>query len=121
VTRPHFLTEEDHAKLIENGQRQAKVAGTEDEADLAPVVKLFNPTGRGTWLLTEIDAELPHVAWGLCDLGFGTPEYGSVDLRELADFVGRAGLRIERDRYFTASGPMSKYMDEARRDGFIDA
>jgi hypothetical protein len=121
VTCPHFLTEEDHAKLIENGQRQAKVAGTEDELDLVPVLKLFNPAGRGTWLLTEIDAEMPHVAWGLCDLGFGCPEYGSVDLRELADFIGFAGLRIEQDLNFTASGPMSHYIREARKAGYINA
>src|SRR5262245_52262504 len=42
-------------QLIKNGQMQAKVKGTDREHDLVPVVKLFDPFGAGTWLLTEIE------------------------------------------------------------------
>jgi hypothetical protein len=64
-----LLTEAQRAKLIENGRRQAAVKGTAGELDLWPVVKLFNPCGAATWLLTELDTDDLTVAWGLCDLG----------------------------------------------------
>jgi hypothetical protein len=52
-----LLTEAQRAKLIENGRRQAAVKGTAGELDLWPVVKLFNPCGAATWLLTELDPD----------------------------------------------------------------
>jgi Protein of unknown function (DUF2958) len=51
---------------------------TSDEIDFRAVVKLFNPTGAATWLLTEIDLDDETVAWGLCDLGMGFPEFGTM-------------------------------------------
>ena len=50
-----LLIEAQRAKLIDNGRRQAAVKGTPNELDFEPVVKLFNPCGAATWLLTEID------------------------------------------------------------------
>ena len=61
------------------------------------VLKLFNPTGIGTWYLSELDPET-NIAFGLCDLG--TPELGYVSIDELQSFKGRMGLGIERDRWF---------------------
>ena len=61
------------------------------------VLKLFNPTGIGTWYLSELDPET-NIAFGLCDLG--TPELGYVSIDELQSFKGRMGLGIERDRFF---------------------
>jgi len=61
------------------------------------VLKLFNPTGIGTWYLSELDPET-NVAFGLCDLG--TPELGYVSIDELQSFKGRMGLGIERDIWF---------------------
>ncbi len=83
------------------------------------MVKLFNPAGAATWLLTEIDPEDDDVAWGLCDLGMGFPEFGTVSLSELESFIGRAGLRIERDRYFEAKAPISRYIEAANEAGHI--
>jgi hypothetical protein len=68
-----LLTKPIREKLIANGKAQDKVRGTEDEIDFKPVVKLFNPCGAGTWLLTELDSEDPDIAFGLCDLGNGLP------------------------------------------------
>src|ERR1700761_3661991 len=113
-----LLTEAQRAKLIDNGRRQAKVKGTSGELDFAPVVKLFNPCGAATWLLTEIDPDDETVAWGLCDLGVGCPEFGTVSLTELGEYRGRLGLGIERDLWFTAKGPISAYIvaaDKAER------
>lgn len=108
-----LLTKAQREQLLDNGRRQAAVKGTPDEIDLPPVVKLFNPVGAATWLLTEIDPDDETVAWGLCDLGMGFPEFGTVSLTELAEYRGRMGLGIERDRYFTARGPISAYIAAA--------
>ena len=68
----------------------------EPEPDFLPVVKLFTPDAGCTWLLTEIDPDDPDIAFGLCDLGIGYPELGSVSLSELASVRGRLGLAVER-------------------------
>ena len=116
-----LLTSAQREKLIANGRRQAAVRGTPDESDFEPVVKLFNPCGGATWLLTEIDPDDQTVAWGLCDLGMGCPEFGTVSLTELASYRGRLGLGIERDLYFKAHGPISAYFDAANKAGRIVA
>jgi hypothetical protein len=87
-----LLTKAQREQLLDNGRRQAAVKGTSDEIDFRPVVKLFNPIGAATWLLTEIDPDDETVAWGLCDLGMGFPEFGTVSLDELAAYRGRFGL-----------------------------
>jgi hypothetical protein len=63
-------------------------------------VKLFNPAGVGTWLLTSFDPETNRArAWA--DLGDPTmAEYGDVSLEEMADFHGRFGIGIEIDNWF---------------------
>lgn len=114
-----LLTQALRARLLDNGRRQAAVKGTPGEIDFVPVVKLFNPCGAATWLLTEIDPDDETVAWGLCDLGMGCPEFGTVSLTELASYRGRLGLGIERDLYFTASAPISAYIEAARDAGHI--
>jgi hypothetical protein len=114
-----LLTEPIRDKLIANGREQAKVKGTKAEKDFWPVVKLFYPAGGATWLLTELDYEDEDIAWGLCDLGMGFPEFGTVRISELEGFTGTAGLRIERDRFFEAKAPISRYIDAASEAGYI--
>ena len=114
-----LLTKAHYEQLLDNGRRQAAVKGTENELDFPPIVKLFNPTGAGTWLLTEIEPDAPDIAWGLCDLGMGCPEFGTVSLAELSAFRGRFGLGIERDLHFKARGPISAYIDAAFEAGYI--
>lgn len=114
-----LLSDAQRATLLDNGRRQAAVKGTPAELDFAPVVKLFNPCGAGTWLLTEIDPEDTTIAWGLCDLGMGFPEFGTVSLVELAEYRGRLGLGIERDLHFAAKGPVSAYIAAATKAGCI--
>jgi hypothetical protein len=73
-------------------------------------------------LLTEIDPEDQTVAWGLCDLGMGLPEFGTVSLTELAEYRGRFGLGIERDLHFRARGPISAYIEAANKaDRIVEA
>jgi hypothetical protein len=114
-----LLTASQRAKLLDNGRRQATVKGTSAELDFPPVVKLFNPCGAGTWLLTELEPGDPSIAWGLCDLGMGCAEFGTVSLEELAAYRGRFGLGIERDLHFKARAPISVYIDAAYKAGHI--
>ena len=113
-----LITNELREKLLANGRRNA---GREETEDFLPVVKLFCPWGAATWLLTELDPASPDIAFGLCDLGMGTPEIGSVSLSELAEVTGPGGLRIERDLHFRATKTFQAYADEARRRGRIEA
>jgi hypothetical protein len=114
-----LLTQDILNRLLANGRQQEPVRGTNDEIDFFPVVKLFTPDAACTWLLTEIDPLDPDIAFGLCDLGMGFPELGSVSLSELAAVRGKLGLPIERDLYFTADKPISAYADEAVALGHI--
>ena len=86
--------------------------------DHVPVVKLFNPVGSGTWLLTELEADGDR-AFGLCDLGMGCPELGYVSLKELESLRLPLGLKIERDIHWEGDKPMSEYADMAQKAGGI--
>ena len=110
-----LLTQSQIAKLIRNGARRI----TDTDFDPHPVVKLFTPDAQCTWLLSEIDPSDPDTAFGLCDLGMGTPELGYVSLTELATVRGQLGLPVERDRSFKAKGCLSAYADNARLYGRI--
>jgi len=112
----NLLTVEQRAAMLANGQRAADILSAEDDEadhDPFPVVKLFTPWGGATWLLTELDPADPDVAFGLCDLGLGYPELGSVSLTELAELRGPRGLAVERDLFFRADKPLSRFADEA--------
>ncbi len=114
-----LLTKEQRERLLKNGRDQRHVKGTKAEKDFWPVVKFFYPAGAATWLVTEADPDEPDILFGLCDLGHGFPELGSVRLSELENFQGQLGLGIERDRFFTAKAPLSRYADAAREAGCI--
>ncbi len=114
-----LLTKELRENLLANGREQAKVKGTKAEKDFWPVVKLFYPAGAATWLLTELDPEDEDIATGLCDLGMGFPEFGTVRISELEGFRGAFGLGIERDLHFEAKAPISRYIVAACQAGCI--
>jgi hypothetical protein len=87
--------------------------------DFDPVVKLFTPADDAVWLLTELAPDDPNIAFGLCDLGVGFPEIGSVSLSDLEELRGPFGLPVERDLYFQATKPLSEYAKEAYAQGSI--
>ncbi len=108
TTKPHVLTDADHAQLLENGRRQAEARAQSQEIDFVPVVKLHTPLAPARWLLTEIEPDHPDVAFGLCDLGFGQAEIGSVYLPDIAQadagFEWR-GMTSSRPRRIPQQGP----------------
>lgn len=101
------------AKLRANGEFNEHLRNSgKNELDYMPVVKLFNPCGAATWLLTEIspddnDSGFATSAWasgtGLCQPQ-GNPER-----------QGALGIGIERDESFRATKTLSAYADEARK------
>lgn len=110
-----LVTNEIKATLLANAQATAN-SETGGE-DFPPVVKFFAPWSSATWLISEMDED--GIMFGLCDLGMGCPELGSVLLQELESHVGPCGLTIERDRGFAGEAPMSVYADAARKNGCI--
>ena len=61
-------------------------------------MRLFNPTGAGTWLLSELD----------------------IGIRDIAECRGLMGPGIERDLWFDArSIPLATYAEAARAAGRI--
>lgn len=114
-----LMTKAQEAQLLKNGQ--ASAAAPNGSVDHKPVVKLFNPCGAATWLISELDPSDPDIAFGLCDLGFGTPEMGSVYLPEIREAKGPLGIGIERDLHFKADKTLSAYAAAARSAGRIVA
>ena len=109
-------------RLLQNGRlREQFQQGGKCEPDFFPVVKLFTAAGACTWLLTELDPETPDIAFGLCDLGMGFPELGSVSISEIESVRDQLGLPIERDLHFDPKMTISEYAAEARRHGSIQA
>lgn len=103
-----LFTEEQYQRLIENGTPERR------DNDHPPVVKLFLPGTACTWLLSELDYEDTDIAFGLCDLGLGFPELGSVRVSELEQLkVPFYGFAVERDIHFTPKFPMSVYAEAA--------
>ncbi len=101
-----LITDTQRAELLENGANR--------DADHKPVIKLFNPVGAATWLITDMDPDESDYLHGLADLGMGFPELGGISLSELQSYRGPLGLGIERDLHFRAKAPISVYAEAAR-------
>ena len=111
-----LITEEQRARMVANGERSSG----DETHDPVPVVKLF-VEGRAMWLLSEIDPEEPDVAFGLCDLGVGYPELGTVRLSAIAGLNGQEGMIVERDDNFAPVQTLSDYARDAYARGAIRA
>lgn len=112
-----LITDDIRARLLANGE----AAKTASNHDPKPVVKLFTPDAGATWLLTELDPADPDIAFGLCDLGLGFPELGTVSIAEIETVRGALGLPVERDLSFEADRSLSAYADLAYEAGRIVA
>ena len=112
---------ENEVNLITKDQEVLLLKQGADPEGHRPVVKLFAPWGAATWLVSEIDPE-DHDQWfGLADLGMGCPELGWFSIAEITSVRGPHGLKIERDRHFTAKKTLVEYADAARAAGRIIA
>lgn len=102
-----LIEEEQLAQLFKNGKN--------NDGYHPPVVRLFLSNTSCTWLISEMYANRPGIAFGLCDLGFGFPELGYCDLFEMEDAEDpAAGIKLTRDEEFKGEYPMSAYQSAAR-------
>ncbi|MEL1262871.1 DUF2958 domain-containing protein [Pseudoxanthomonas putridarboris] len=108
----NLISSQLRARLLANGARTAN----DEDHDPYPVVRLFVVDGPASWLLTELDPDDPDLAYGLCDLGLGTP---TLDYVRLSDLASVAGDQIRCDIDFAARQPLSIYLREARDAGAI--
>ena len=60
-------------------------------------VRLFNPTGAGTWWVAAYDPD-SMIAWGVAELF--EREVGSFSMQELVELRGGFGLPVERDLHY---------------------
>ena len=97
-------------QLIINHEENGNLKGTGRERDFTPVVRLFNPLGIGTWILSECSND--GLGFGICDIGY--PELGYVALWELWELKLPVGLKIEEDLHWTATKSLSEYMADAK-------
>lgn len=93
-----LLMTDELEKTFENYQIGSQ-EGKMEEADV--VVKYFNPTGTGTWLITEGEKQDDGdwLLYGYCHLF--ECEWGYVMLSELESIRLSFGLGIEREVYNT--------------------
>lgn len=110
-----LITAKQLSELLDNGIAAARG----ERRDPLPVVKLFVPGAGATWLLSELDPRDRDTAFGLCDLGLGSPELGYVRLSDLERSCGMLRLPVERDLYFKPKRALSAYATLARADGLI--
>jgi hypothetical protein len=87
--------------------------------DLFPEVRLFTPNKNAVWLLTELNPDT-NLAFGLCDLGLGTPELGYVDLDELELLAAIEGFEIEVDLEFDTTHRLSEWAERAKIAGRVE-
>lgn len=95
-----LLTKSQYKKLTDNHIKHKELWNQDSPVykDFKVVVKLFNPTGIGTWWISELDPQTKN-CYGVAHLF--EKEAGYFNLNELKDFKGQFGLGIERDKYFT--------------------
>lgn len=111
----HFLTQDLYDRLLANGKEQQALSEREEWKDHVPVVLLELPETGCRWLLTEVNPDDPGIAFGLCDLGLGFPEQGSVSLEELAELRNPFGQKVERNRSFHTDQSLGYYTDLANQ------
>lgn len=117
-----LITKTIEKQLLENAKKQAEASKKGKTIDFKPVVKFFSPVGAATWLITEMTVDGDDkIGFGLCDMGFGLPELGYVDMNELMAYTDKYGVGIERDMWFIADKTLSEYARIARDKGHIDA
>jgi len=108
-----LITAEIRKKLKAN----AKIV--QETGESVPVVlKLFGGSNM-TWLITDIEED-GDIMNGLCDIGMGCCEFGSVSLSELKRTkFPPFGLGVERDMYFKG-GTVEEYQEYYESHGTLN-
>jgi len=104
---------------LERLARNRRNAAADPAYDPAPVVKLFTPDAGASCLLAWTEPGDPDLAFGLCDLGLGSPELGSVRLSEILEVRGQRGATCRAGPALRANGTIGAHADAARRAGRV--
>ena len=91
-------------KLITKAlEKRFKEVGSQENTKLGDqivIAKFFNPTGNGTWFLTEYDPET-KIAFGYVSIfGDHNDEWGDFAVWELEEYTNQFNLGIERDLHW---------------------
>jgi hypothetical protein len=76
-----------------------------------PLIKLHQPAGRYRCLLSRLDPDDVHAAYGLADCGAGFPEIGYIRLDEIMSWRDAAGYTLERDEHFRPGASLFRYWE----------
>lgn len=104
-----LITKAIEKKLHKNNEHAAM---TGESAGKAPL-KLFDPCGRFTMYVFDMDTDGRMFGFVVSPLGSDCDEWGYADLNEIASVRNRFGLGIERDKYF--SGITSEEINNGAR------
>jgi hypothetical protein len=113
---PPLITAAQYLELIANS-----IAALKGDKNLTPAVKLYTPDDCRTWLLTQISLDDANAAYGLIDLGDGSPTLDRIDLAELTAFRGPKGSPVTQDTHFCATQTIVEYLAEAFEFGTVMA
>ena len=106
-------------KEIEKAFAKQGYTGNSETKDIKIVMKMFNPTGAGTWYLYEKMDEDVYMAF----VNLGDPEMaecGTISMQELTSFRGRFGVGIERDMHFEPlSRTLKNVMETVKSGGHV--
>lgn len=106
-------------KEIEKAFAEQGYTGDKTASEIKIIVKLFNPTGVGTWYLYEKEDD--DIYWGFVNLGDPEmSECGTVSLSELMELKEQLGLVIKRDLFFEiGSVTLDKVIRTIKEGGHI--
>ena len=110
-----LITAAQRAQLIANGRE----ARNRMVHDFHPVVRLFTPDAKATWLLAVIDPTDEDLVYGLCDIGIGMPSLDRIKVSVLEALAGPRGQRVRNDQYFRATRTLAEYTRLAQANGSI--
>ena len=110
-----LFTKEILAKLPPLG-----ATGELEAKDIKVPLKLFNPTGRGTWYITEYNPK-DDLAFGFANLDDPEmAELGYISIKELSDYRSkRMGIGIERDMHFGFDHTLEEVMNTVKAGGHL--
>ncbi len=108
-----LLTQNEWKQLTSNWRvNQDLIDQGKDAKDFSPVVKFFNPTGVGTWYISELSPD--NIGFGICHLFEYELSYVSLD--ELNTLKLR--LPMEKDRHFFPNKRSLKQCYALLKDGY---
>ncbi|PLP97919.1 DUF2958 domain-containing protein [Cupriavidus pauculus] len=110
-----LITAAQRAQLIANGRE----ARNRMVHDFHPVVRLYTPDARATWLLAAIDPNDEDLVYGLCDIGIGMPSLDRIKVSVLEALAGPCGRRVLNDRYFRPTRTLGEYTSLSQANGSI--